>query len=194
MEGIDPTAARLDSSVQRVEQAVSATLTGNYEGAQAALGMILHDKVPRESRSNVPHREQVAAFRRDAFICRYCGKRTIFIPVLRLLSSRFPTVFPYQASWKRGECHPIYWTHSASCDHIVPLARGGNSSRSNLATACYQCNDMKSQWLLAELRWEMRPSPSEDWDGLSGVYVSLCRMMNTVDDPYHHTWLRALGE
>lgn len=37
-------------------------------------------------------------------------------------------------------------------DHIVPIARGGKSTRNNLVTACKECNNRKKY--LLPLEWE----------------------------------------
>ena len=37
-------------------------------------------------------------------------------------------------------------------DHIVPLSRGGKSTKGNLATACKECNNAKKNFLPME--WE----------------------------------------
>jgi 5-methylcytosine-specific restriction endonuclease McrA len=61
--------------------------------------------------------------------------------------------------WKRrlakGVCHycgrptpPAELT----MDHIVPIARGGKSTRGNLVTACKECNNRKKQ--LLPMEWE----------------------------------------
>ncbi len=44
---------------------------------------------------------------------------------------------------------------SLTCDHIVPLARGGNSKPENLATACAPCNYDKGTLLIEEWRPEL---------------------------------------
>lgn len=36
------------------------------------------------------------------------------------------------------------------CDHVVPVARGGITAMSNLATACFGCNRSKRDKLLSE--------------------------------------------
>ena len=43
----------------------------------------------------VPRHVQLAVFRRDGFCCRYCGRKVVLPPVLRLLSIPFAEVFPY---------------------------------------------------------------------------------------------------
>ena len=67
---------------------------------------------------------------------------------------------------------PIYWTHSTSLEHIVPIAHGGADDQSNFATSCYACNDARVDYLLEELGWELRPVPTEvGWAGSA----SICR-------------------
>lgn len=61
--------------------------------------------------------------------------------------------------WKRrlakGRCH---WCEDATpakeltMDHIVPVARGGKSTKGNVVTACKQCNNKKKQ--LLPMEWE----------------------------------------
>ncbi len=35
-------------------------------------------------------------------------------------------------------------------DHLVPLARGGRSTKGNLVPACKECNTKKKYWLAFE--------------------------------------------
>jgi 5-methylcytosine-specific restriction endonuclease McrA len=155
--------------------------------------------VPQPQRLEVGGRaftakEQLRIFRRDSFTCRYCGKQTLFIPVLRILSKLFPEHLPHHPHWRWGATHPIYWTHGCSGDHLVPVSRGGDPGVSNLVTACYQCNSIKQQWLLEELRWSLLPprEPVGEWDGLSDPYLALCRATGADRDRYHAAWVRAL--
>jgi hypothetical protein len=111
-------------------------------------------------------------FVRDSFACRYCLKLTIHLPVLQALSRAFPAVFPYDAHWKFGSAHMVYWTHSASWDHLVAKKRGGGDEWDNIMTACYQCQQIKSDRLLAELGWPIQDAAS-DWDGLTSYYNRL---------------------
>lgn len=62
--------------------------------------------------------------------------------------------------WKRklakGRCHYCGKAFSAgqlTMDHIVPLSRGGKSSRANVVTACKTCNTMKKH--LLPMEWEV---------------------------------------
>jgi len=61
--------------------------------------------------------------------------------------------------WRRkcasGKCHYCGRTVGAgnlTMDHMVPLARGGRSTRSNLVPACKECNSSKQAKLAFE--WE----------------------------------------
>ncbi|WP_035266497.1 HNH endonuclease, partial [Desulfosarcina sp. BuS5] len=61
--------------------------------------------------------------------------------------------------WKRriakGLCHycgrntPV---KELTMDHIVPLARGGKSTKGNLVTACKECNNNKKN--LLPMEWD----------------------------------------
>ncbi len=61
--------------------------------------------------------------------------------------------------WKRrlakGVCH--YCGRATppgdlTMDHVVPIARGGKSTKGNVATACKECNNAKKQ--LLPMEWE----------------------------------------
>lgn len=61
--------------------------------------------------------------------------------------------------WKRkcakGECHYCRKQVKPSeltMDHIVPLSRGGKTTKGNLATACKDCNNRKKQ--LLPMEWD----------------------------------------
>lgn len=41
---------------------------------------------------------------------------------------------------------------SASCDHFLPLIRGGNNEPANLVLSCFRCNQMKGA--LNPYEWE----------------------------------------
>ena len=61
--------------------------------------------------------------------------------------------------WKRrrssGLCHYCgnkFSPRSLTMDHIVPIARGGKSTKGNVVPACRECNTKKMHRLLME--WE----------------------------------------
>jgi 5-methylcytosine-specific restriction endonuclease McrA len=61
--------------------------------------------------------------------------------------------------WKRrlsaGQCHYCrkkVAPRSLSMDHVVPIIRGGRSTKGNVVPACKECNDKKKHSLVME--WE----------------------------------------
>jgi 5-methylcytosine-specific restriction endonuclease McrA len=61
--------------------------------------------------------------------------------------------------WKqrlsRGTCYYCgqrFAPHELTMDHIIPMIRGGRSTKNNLATACKDCNNKKKHMLPME--WE----------------------------------------
>lgn len=61
--------------------------------------------------------------------------------------------------WKRrlakGVCHYCgrkIPPKELTMDHIVPIARGGHSTKGNVAPACKECNNKKKQ--LLPMEWE----------------------------------------
>jgi 5-methylcytosine-specific restriction endonuclease McrA len=204
------------SVVQQVQLAAEYHLAGKRNDADVMLRSIDHDalrreradfmaRIPprnpaiqpiiRERRTQPEIKAQLAMFIRDRFSCRYCGKRTIFTPILRLLSRLYPDALPYHPNWKFGAGHPIYWTHSASCEHVVPIARGGTSAPDNLVTTCYLCNDAKSSALIQELGWTLQPPSTAYWDGLTTLYARLYLSCPDVQrTEYFKQWQQALRE
>lgn len=55
-------------------------------------------------------------------------------------------------------CESRFRPEELSMDHIVPVARGGKSSKGNLVTACKECNSSKGYYTPAELLLENMPS------------------------------------
>ncbi|PIP36265.1 MAG: HNH endonuclease [Desulfobacterales bacterium CG07_land_8_20_14_0_80_52_14] len=61
--------------------------------------------------------------------------------------------------WKRklakGKCHYCgkpFPARALTMDHIVPLSRGGKSTKGNLVTSCKECNTQKKY--LLPMEWE----------------------------------------
>jgi 5-methylcytosine-specific restriction endonuclease McrA len=72
--------------------------------------------------------------------------------------------------WKRrlakGICH--YCNRRTSykaltMDHIVPIARGGRSTKSNLVPACKECNNAKKQLLPMEWKQYLKRITQENY-------------------------------
>lgn len=142
------------------------------------------------SAREIPLVRQIEVFRRDRFTCRYCERKTVFLPVLRILASLFPAELPWHPHGKMTDCHVAFWRDYASCDHLIPNARGGTSEVANLVTACYMCNSIKQNWLLEELRWTLLPISDQEWDGLCSLYAKLIPLLPKEQLGYHQRWLR----
>jgi len=61
----------------------------------------------------------------------------------------------WQSRLSRGECHycgRVFPPKELTLDHVVPLARGGRSTRGNCVPACKECNNQKKN--LLPLEWD----------------------------------------
>jgi 5-methylcytosine-specific restriction protein A len=64
-----------------------------------------------------------------------------------------------QSQWWRSKiaqgsctyCQGSFAPHELTMDHIVPLARGGRSTKGNVVPCCVACNAQKKYWTPAEL-------------------------------------------
>ena len=180
-----------------VAKAISQSRIGD---AVAAVRGISGSVIPGGAkRKTIPPHTQVGVFQRDGFNCLYCGRRVVLAAMLRLLAEYFapidPHLFPYHPHWKMTKCHLAFWRDSASCDHLLPAARGGNSDPDNLVTSCYNCNSIKQNWTLEELGWSRLQGAPQPWDGLSSSYPSLVTVVWKGSEPsaYHRRWLAALA-
>lgn len=161
----DPRLARdhlraLDAThLRQLRVALYQTVSGRSRAPALALDQ-------RAKRSSVSATARRAVFERDQYTCRLCGRRTVDVDVLRSLSREFPDELPYDPHWNFEKSSLIYWTHTASLEHLVPIARGGADDETNFVTSCYACNDARADYLLEELGWTLRPVSATPWDGL----------------------------
>ena len=157
-------------------------------------------KVPR----NASHSVQVQVFRRDRWLCRWCGCPVIFAPVMRYLAEFLKqegcSVTPayYNRNWRRRDA-PLLDHMGAVIDHVEAHSGGGASVISNLATACNKCNARKSS-STAEVFAKKRPlipvkgkyGDPQDWDGLSTLFMILFAKTPGIATSTERAWLRAL--
>jgi 5-methylcytosine-specific restriction endonuclease McrA len=125
-----------------------------------------HEKPTRAVKASV--------YARDHYHCRYCGRKVILTPVMRLLSRLYPEDFPYHSSWRVDSTHPAFTSSSATLDHVVPISHGGESVEpDNLATACWACNRRKGDLSLDELGWSLIDPEDPSWTGLADLFEPL---------------------
>lgn len=129
-------------------------------------------------------------FVRDGFIDRYRGTRLVHPGALRVLSLRLGADFPYHKNGKMSEAHFAYWELFPTVDHLVPVARGGLDDESNWVTCSMRTNQIKGNWTLDELGWQLRPAGHvEAWDGMLGWFLEMVeRDPSMMDVPYIRTW------
>ncbi len=141
-------------------------------------------------------RQKTKIFIRDGFIDRYTGKKLIFPPVLRVISSIFPDEFPFHKNWKISECHIAYWHLCPTIDHIIPVSRGGEDCESNWVSTSQLRNSAKSNWLMEELGWSLiAPGNIREWDGLFFWFIEyIDNNTNLLKEKYFSVWYHAALE
>jgi hypothetical protein len=134
--------------------------------------------------------EATQVFLRDGFVDRYAGKRLVFPPVLRVISQILPEEFPFHSHWKMTECHVAYWELCATVDHVIPVARGGADDETNWVCTSMLRNEVKSNWTLEELGWDLLSLSALDrWDGLLGWFLQFAENHKDVlQHPYLRRW------
>ena len=173
LEGLD--GARMATNhIHVISAASEALLRGSVVEAehiiQTSYPFIYQPAVPR----TYSELEKTRVFARDGFINRYSGERLVFIGMLRVLSYRMPSAFPYHPNWKMESCHIAYWQLAPTLDHVMPVTRGGKDEEANWATTSMIRNAIKANWTLEELDWTLWPSGSfAEWDGLLHTFVKL---------------------
>lgn len=188
--------------------ALRAFAVSDRGAADEAIAALAFQPIEVEPRRPVPIPKQARVFSRDRYCCRYCGARTVPVPVLRAVSRLWLKEVPYHSHWKTGATHPLYVTCSATIDHVKAVAHGGPSlSEDNLVTACYPHNAQKGEFSLDQLGWQLQPVQTTDWDGLVGYYPALWEEAQAsaiaeqrsdrewlAEVRYHHDWLAAFAE
>jgi 5-methylcytosine-specific restriction endonuclease McrA len=136
-----------------------------------------------------PLARQAAVFARDRYTCRYCGTRTILIPVMYTISALYGSIFKAHRHWRRAETDIAYWTYATSLEHIVPTEHGGTNEFENLATACWHCNALKGSATLEQVGWTLQPISDQPWDGLGSRLPGLLTVLDTT--PYLKSLMRS---
>lgn len=56
-------------------------------------------------------------------------------------------------------CTGVFQDSDLTCDHIVPVSKGGRSTWTNVATTCRRCNSAKGDRTLDQLGWKLAYVP-----------------------------------
>lgn len=170
-----------------------ARIAGRNDDAFNLMDTIRFKPVPKKT-EKWPTRPVIAAmYRQDHYHCRYCGERVILTPVMRLIARLYPDQFPYHAYWKADSTHPAFVSRSATLDHVVPIAGGGNPlATDNLVTACWGCNRRKGDLRLEDIGWSLVDPADPTWKGLTDLYHPLWEAAGKPHLGEDETWwLRA---
>ena len=126
-------------------------------------------------RKSIPKEMQLAVWFRDDWHCQYCGDAIFFSPSLYLMELMSPGHGYYDQHGKRGSMLKILENRCACCDHIIPVAKGGETSLDNLIAACFSCNRSKSAGNLEKLDTDSIETTTrpKGWDGFASIYTKL---------------------
>lgn len=90
-----------------------------------------------------------------------------------------------------GYCQGTFASNELTFDHVIPRARGGKTSWTNIVSACTKCNGAKGSKLLSEAKMHLHCDP----------VVPTCAHLNKIamedrkfiNQALHKTWLPYLG-
>jgi hypothetical protein len=183
-----------DTYTERFEALAQSMASGASSESQRLVELLSNPGATSPTiRASSSLRKWAAVFARDSYTCRYCARHTIALPVLRLVSTVFPSLFRFHPNWKASETDTAYLVLSTSADHVKPVTRGGDDSLSNLVTACWRCNESKGNFLLSELRgWELLPPAATSWRGLTEYLEPMMTEAGLQKDPYLRRWSDAI--
>jgi hypothetical protein len=111
--------------------------------------------------------EQRTLHQRDGYHCRFCG-----IPVIRKeVRVRIRAVYEAALPWgfTNPSQHAAFQAMWAQYDHVLPHARGGNSSLQNTVITCAPCNFGRMNFTLEEIGLtdpRLREPSKSSWSGL----------------------------
>jgi hypothetical protein len=104
---------------------------------------------------------------RDGYHCRFCEMPVIPKDTIKAIAGLYPSDAPWTNN--AAEQHRFFQAANLQLDHIIPHARGGESSVENMVITCAVCNYGRMSNTLAEsLLLDPRAFPvrRSNWDGL----------------------------
>jgi hypothetical protein len=179
--------------VELLARVANAFVAGRAKEAAKLMDSIRFEPPQAEATPDLRTPQKARVFKRDRFSCRYCGTPTIPPIILRVFSALYPVEFPFDPHWNTRVSHIAYWSVSASVDHVLARSTGGGDDIDNLVTACWSCNQLKSNVPLERLEKQLQEiDEASTWDGLTGVYPQLWEAAGRPQPAAHREWLRAL--
>lgn len=140
----------------------------------------------KRKRSSLPKGLQVRAFRRDGWLCRWCGRPVVFAPAMRLTErwirdQGYSSPLAYHdPRWRRDRA-PLLDHLGAVIDHIEAFARGGLHDEPNFVPSCNKCNVRKNSAQVSEFEKRSPRIPVKGkygepshWDGMTTLFVLSC--------------------
>lgn len=110
-----------------------------------------------------------AMIERDGWHCRFCGIPLVGKEARDAILLRYPGALRWTNRNKNAEQHWAFQCMWAQYDHLVPHARGGDSSLENMVLTCAPCNFGRADLLLEEVGIvdpRTRTIVRSGWDGL----------------------------
>ncbi|HEX8903071.1 HNH endonuclease [Vitreimonas sp.] len=141
-----------------------ASLHGPHPEALDPPRLPMHERRRPRMVSSAGRRDILA---RDGYHCRFCGMPVIPKDTIKAIAS----VYPKDAPWtdNAAEQHRFFQAANLQFDHIIPHARGGESSVGNMVVTCAVCNYGRMSNTLEEsflIDPRAFPVQRSSWDGL----------------------------
>ena len=126
--------------------------------------------IPKEQRIKIrmPDKVAVAALiARDGYHCRFCGIPVVRAEIRTLIRRAYSEALPWgNTNMTQHAGFQALWMQY---DHLLPHARGGDSSLDNMLVTCAPCNNGRSNLTLEEVGVadpRTRDPIRSTWDGL----------------------------
>jgi len=107
-------------------------------------------------------------YARDGYRCRFCDVRVVLPEARSSIMKALPGVIAWSGV-PAIALHAGFHALSATVDHIVPHAYGGDNDQRNLVTTCWPCNFGRMAYRLEEVGLidpRTRPPIVDAWDGI----------------------------
>lgn len=137
--------------------------------------------------------KQLKIFQRDGFIDRFTGQKVFLPPVLPILSSALPDVFPNNPHWDRDKTHQAHEMFNATVKKIIP---NRPADEFNLVTTSSKNRLYKSNATIENLGWKilsLEEIADIRWDGMTGWFINYVdEHRELLDAPLTARWYKAV--